>query len=133
MSTEVRKFKRFSYTTRLKLEALYNAGVPVKLIEKELGFHNSSIYRELRLGMYDHKNHDWTNTKKYSADLAERNSKFNTSARAKDLKIGNDYEFIKFIEDLIIKKKYSPEAALAFIRRNNKKEKSDCKKQVLIV
>lgn len=126
MSTEeVRKFKRFSYETRLKLEALYNAGVPVKTIEKELGFHNSSIYRELRLGTYDHKCHDWTYSKKYSADLADRNSRFNISARAKDLKVGNDYEFIKFVEDLIIKKRYSPEAALAYIRRNNVKFNTD--------
>ena len=102
-----RKFRRFSYDTRLKLEALYNAGVSVKQIEEELGFHNSSIYRELRLGMYDRKNMDWTYSRKYSADIAERKSKFNTAARAKDLKVGKDYSFIQFIEDLIISKKYS--------------------------
>ena len=120
-----RKFKRFSYEIRLKLEALYNAGVPVKQIVKELGYHNSSIYRELRLGMYEWKNHDWTYTKKYSADIAERKSRFNISARAKDLKVGKDYDFIQFIENLIITKKYSPEAALAFIRRNNIKFDTD--------
>lgn len=112
-----RTFRRFTYQTRLKLEALYNAGVPVKTIENELRFHNSSIYRELRLGMYDHKNSDWTYTKKYSATLAEQNSRFNISARTKDLKVGADLKWIRCIEDLILNHKYSPAAALAHIKR----------------
>ena len=118
-TTKKRTFRRFTYQTRLKLEALYNAGVPIKRIEDELHFHNSSIYRELRLGMYDHKNTDWTYTKKYSATLAEQKSHFNTAARAKDLKVGADMKFVRCIEELILKRKYSPAAALAYIKRHH--------------
>lgn len=125
MAVRRRTFQRFTYATRLKLEALYNAGVPIKMIENELHFHNSSIYRELRLGMYDHKNTDWTYTKKYSAMLAEQKSRFNTAARAKDLKVGADMAFVRCIEDLILKHKYSPAAALAYIKRNNLKFNTD--------
>lgn len=114
---EKRTFRRFSYQDRLKIEALYNARVPVKKIADEVGFHFTCVYKELKLGYYMHKNHDWTYTRKYSADLAQQHSDFNTAGRAKDLKVGNDYKFVRYVEDMIINHHYSPEAVLAEIRR----------------
>ena len=96
-----RTFRRFTYQDRLKIEALFNAKVPVVQIADQIGFSFSCVYKELKLGYYMHKNTDWTYTKRYSADLAQQRSKFNTAGRAKDLKIGNDYKFIKYVEDMI--------------------------------
>ena len=120
-----RTFRRFTYQDRLKIEALYNAHVPVKKIAVEIGFHFTCVYKELKLGYYMHKNHDWTYTKKYSADLAQQHSNFNTAGRAKDLKIGNDYKFVEYVEDMILNQKYSPEALLAEIKTKNLKFKTD--------
>ena len=120
-----RKYRRITYQDRLKIEALYNAKVPVTQIAAELGFHHSCIYRELKHGYYEHKNYDWTYTKKYSADRAQQATDFNIAGRAKDLKIGKDYEFLDFIEEMIIKKHYSPRAALAEIRRRKLKFDTD--------
>ena len=116
---EKRTFKRFTYETRLKLEALYNANVNVKEIANQLGFHFTCVYKEIKLGLYEHKNTDWTYTKRYSADIAHGKSRFNTAARAKDLKIGNDYEFVKFVEKMILEEHYSPEGVIAEIEKRN--------------
>ena len=116
-----RTFRRITYQDRLKIEALYNASMPVKKIAEEVGFHFTCIYKELKFGFYMHKNTDWTYTKRYSADLAQQHSDFNTAGRAKDLKIGNDYKFVKYVEDMILNKHYSPEAVLAEIRRKKLK------------
>lgn len=116
-----RKYKRITYQDRLKIEALFNASVSVVKIAEELGFHHSCVYRELKRGYYEYKNHDWTYTKKYSADRAQKVADFNLAGRAKDLKIGNDYEFLNYVEQMIIKKHYSPRAVLAEIQRRNLK------------
>ena len=118
---EKRTFRRFTYQDRLKIEALYNAKVPVKKIATQIGFHFTCVYKELKLGFYMHKNHDWTYTQKYSADLAQQRSNFNTAGRAKDLKIGNDYKFLEYVENMILNHKYSPEAVLAEIKRKKLK------------
>ena len=122
---ERRTFRRFTYQDRLKIEALYNAKVPVKKIASEIGFHFTCVYKELKLGYYMHKNSDWTYTKKYCADLAQKHSNFNIAGRAKDLKIGNDYKFVKYVEDMIINQHYSPEAVLAEIKNKKLKFKTD--------
>lgn len=121
----MRTFRRISYQDRLKIEALFNANVPVKKIAEEVGFHFTCIYKELKLGYYNHKNSDWTFSRRYSADLAQQHSDFNTAGRAKDLKIGNDYKFVEYVEDMILNKHYSPEAVLADIRRRKLKFKTD--------
>ena len=114
---EKRTLRRFTYQDRLKIEALFNTDTPVKIIAEQVGFHFTCVYKELKLGYYMHKNGDWTYTKKYSADLAQQHSDFNTAGRAKDLKIGNDYEFVRYVEDMILNHHYSPEAVVAEIRR----------------
>lgn len=111
-------YKRLTYTDRLKIEALYNANVPVKIICEQLHFNNSSIYREIKRGLYKHKNTDWTYTEKYSANKAQQVADYNRISQGRQLKIGNDYKFLHFVEDMIINKKYSPEATLGYIKEN---------------
>lgn len=111
-------FTRFSFMDRLKLEALYSANVPVREIAVQLHKHVSSIYRELQHGFYMHRNTDWTETKKYSADKGERFMKFNSTTKGRSMKVGNDFEFVRFVEEMI-RKGYSPYAILSEIRRKN--------------
>ena len=113
----MREYRRLTYNDRLKLEALYNAGMPVLKIAEELGFFYTGIYREIQCGKYQHKNSDWTYSTRYSADRAQQMANFRIAGRAKSLKIGNDYEFIKFAEKMILEYHYSPEAVLVEIER----------------
>ncbi len=119
MSTKhQRNYRRISESDRHKIEALYNKGVPVKEIAQILGFSKVSIYAELKRGTYSHRNHDWTETVKYSAYKAQRDADYNSTAKGAHLKIANDYEFAAFVENMILSG-YSPEATLEYIKNNN--------------
>lgn len=114
---KTRAYKRIKESDRHKIEALYNAKVPVWKIAEELGFSKVSIYAELKRGAYQHKNTDWTETTKYSAYKAQRNADYNATAKGAQLKIGNDYAFAQFVENMILAGD-SPEAVLGFIKDN---------------
>ncbi len=110
------RFSRFTATDRAKLEALHNAGIPIREIAKQLHKHISSIYRELKRGEYEHLNTDYTVSTRYSSDKAERRHSFYSAGMGRPLKLGNDYEFVRFVEKMV-KKGYSPYAILQEIRR----------------
>lgn len=110
-------YHRFTYTDRLKLEALYNAGIPTKVIAAQIHKHISSIYREIKRGLYDHLTTEYLFVKRYSAYKAQSLADYNSTAKGTDLKIGNDWEYLACIESLILQG-YSPAAALGHIRRS---------------
>ena len=72
-----------------------------------------------------HRNHDWTETRKYSARLGQDRADFERTTKGAQLKIGNDHEFIRVLEDLILNRKLSPAAALSTIKRENIKLKTE--------
>ena len=118
-----RAYKIFTKSKRDQLEALYNAKVSVKEIADILGYTLTSIYREIRRGLYEHRNTDWTTTMKYSADKAQLQAEINKTAKGAPLKIGNDHEFAKYFEEMILNG-YSPDAVLMEIKRQNKSFKT---------
>lgn len=118
-----RSYKTFDKRKRDKLEALYNAGIPVKRIAEELGYTHQAIYHELKRGYYMHRNYDWTETRKYSADKAQLSADINATAKGAPIKLGNDTEFAAYIEDMI-KKGYSPGAILLEIKEKGLKFKT---------
>lgn len=102
---------------RYKLEALYNdARLSVGKIAKILGFCRQTIYNEIKLGSYLHT-HDLYDETRYSACKAEQLHKYAQTAKGRPLKIGNDYAYAGYLENKIIKDKYSPAAALAAARK----------------
>lgn len=113
------RFKHMTKRTRDKIEVLYNSGIKVKEIAQILGYHLSALYYELKRGFYEHKNTDWTYTRKYSADKAQRNAEYQNTAKGAPLKIGNDYELVKYIERKILIERKSPEVILGEIKRDN--------------
>lgn len=108
----VRK-KQMGLYERMRLEVLYNAGIPVRQIAEKLGYHRSTIYKELKRGKCIHRNSDWTETEIYSYDLGQQKHDFLKHNKGKNEKIGKNIELIEFIEIMIADYKYSPEAALA--------------------
>ena len=109
--------KRITFTDRQKIETLYNLKVPVKVIADTLGFSFQAIYYELRKGFYMHTNTDLTETKKYSCDKAQMKTEYEQTSKGASLKLGNDYDFIQFVENKI-KEHYSPGAILGMIKRD---------------
>ena len=109
------EYRTFTKRKRDQLEALYNANVKVKEIARILGYTQTSIYRELQRGFYMHRNSDWTETRRYSADKAQLQANINMTAKGAPLKIRNDHKFAEFVESKILSG-YSPEAILSEIK-----------------
>ena len=129
----MRKFgsKNLTYTQRLQLETLYNAKVSKKEIAEQLGVSLRTIYRELERGKYEHitkQDHylvkgvlDYSCTKKeqrYSATISQERYDYLCTAKGRPLKIGNNYEYIRYIENAVKTKKQSACAILGQMNRN---------------
>lgn len=65
------KYRCLTKEDRIKIEMLLKAGMKVTKIAKELGFHFSSIYREIKKGLYTHRKSDYTNELRYSSDIGQ--------------------------------------------------------------
>ncbi len=118
--------KDLTLTQRRELETLLKAGLHKKQIAKQLGVCLATVYNEINRGKCIQKKIkrvDWFGDKQYkevitySADLAEYNYRLNQSAHGAPLKIGNDFELVREIENRVINDKISPCAALGEIKR----------------
>lgn len=54
--------------------------------------------------------------KTYCADVAQRVTEYNATNKGRDLKLGNDYDFVDYVVEKIRDEKYSPYAVLQKIR-----------------
>lgn len=120
--------KNLTYTQRLQLEAFLKAGLHKKVIAEKLGVCLSTVYNELKRGYYKRKEisyYDWFGDKhykfvdSYSPEIAEENYRVNLTTHGPSLKIGNDFEFVRYVEKRVLKDKLSPCAVLGEIKRNN--------------
>lgn len=132
-STERISGQQITANERHKIEALNKAKISIKEISVQIGVNYSTILRELRRGMTSQVkssvevlNNDGVFVKEksyckiYTADYGQFQHESNSSAKGKSIKLGKDYAFCKYIEDLIIKGKYSPAAALSQIKLDGK-------------
>lgn len=109
------KYRRLTNYDRLVIEAYYNAGYSQIEIAAVLGVHRSTICRELRKGMYEHLNTNYTTRKAYSSNLAQDYTDFQATSKGKELKIADDHDLASFLEEKIVHDKYSPDAVLHLI------------------
>lgn len=113
----MRHFKHLTKAGRLTLETMLKDGKSKKEIAERIGVHESTIYREIKRGQYEHRNSDWTTEMRYSPDIARQKYKENLKAKGPDLKIGKDQELADYIEKRIADDGYSPEAVLGEIKQ----------------
>lgn len=114
-----RQFKHLSKTQRNQLEMLLRANVSKKEIADYLGVNLSTIYREIKRGAYLHRNTDWTETVRYSADKADYKYREMLKEKGSQIKLGNDYEYAEYLERKIVEEKQSPKAVLGHIKKHN--------------
>ena len=110
-STKETKSKHLNYEKRIKIEALYKAGLKSEEIGRQIGCSGRTVRRELKKGMVELLNSDLTKRKEYSADIGEQKHRYAGTGKGPHLKIGNEYKLVEEIERLIIKEKMSPYAA----------------------
>lgn len=120
--------KNISFTQRLQLEAYLKAGLHKRDIADKLGVHISTVYNELKRGRFNYDKCyyvDWFGDKHYKRmvgydpKLAEQKYRFNLTSHGGTLKVANDYDFIRYVENRVLKDKISPCAVLGEIKRNN--------------
>lgn len=103
-------YRRMTYTDRLVIEKLYNAGNSYRAIARITGFHPSSIHREVQRGLYQHLNGDfYIFIARYSATIAQDDAAFQASAKGSSIKLGKRYDYAKTVADRI-KSGESPDA-----------------------
>ena len=117
-TSKSKKGQHLSYEERQKIEILLKAKHKPEEIGKLLGGRSKrTIQREIALGKVKLLNSDLTYRTEYSADAAQNKRDFNNTAKGPRLKLGANFKLIEFIENKIIKDKYSPAAALAEVRK----------------
>lgn len=111
------KFRHLQYSDRVSMETLLNRGFSKAGVARYLGVSRATVTREYKKGMYKHTTSELVEIEKYSADLAQSKTDYANTAKGRPLKIGNDMEFAKYIEDRIIKDGYSPAVALSMAKQ----------------
>lgn len=104
---------------RYMIEGLLQAKISVKDIATQLNKSVRTIYYEIQRGTVELLGPELAPYKKYCADVAQRKYDENKKEKGVQLKIGNDYEFVRYIEKKIGKEKYSPKAVLYAIQHEN--------------
>ena len=66
-----------------------------------------------------HRNSDLTEEERYNPDGAEERYRRLKREKGRGLKIGNDMQFVNFVENMILNHKYSPAAVLMKIEQEN--------------
>lgn len=114
-----------SFTQRLQLEAYLKAKVPIKEIAELLGIHKNSVYRERERGIYQKKVR-YRNARgkkvdryvqEYSAQVAQLHFELGQTNKGRPIKLGKDYEFVRYVEKRILIDKLSPLAIIGELRR----------------
>lgn len=113
-------FHHLTYKDRLHIEAYLKAKLTTKEIAELIGVHVSTVNREIQRGAYQHRNSDWTEETRYSPELAEENYRAHLRDKGQQRKLDLDREQRKDLEELILKKKCSPYAALQKIKKEGK-------------
>lgn len=124
---KIKGTKNLTHTQRLQLEQCLKAKLTRQAIADKLGIGIATVYRELQRGKYIHKAYIDTdcvgdkvyrNEVRYSAELAQHKYEINKTSHGPQLKIGNDFEFVRYVEKRVIKDRISPCAVCGEIKRN---------------
>lgn len=119
--------KDLSYTQRLQLEAYLKTGLHKKEIAKQLGVCLATVYNEIKRGECKQRKYSYTDyfgethyktVTAYSPNIAEDKYRMNLTTKGAPLKLGNDYDFVRYVEKRITKSRISPCAILGEIKRN---------------
>ena len=119
-TTKSRKGKHLNYKERIKIEALSKIGKKSEEIARQIGCSGRTVRRELAKGRTQLLNTDLTTRVEYSADIGQQKHDYAATGKGPRLKIGNDYELVAYIENLIINEKMSPYAAAEKCKREKR-------------
>lgn len=112
-NTKNNGYKHLNYTERRQIERWHNTeGKTDTEISDLLNRSTKTIKRELKRGMVENLTSELIIKHVYSADVSQNAYDYNMTAKGPELKIGNDIELLKQIEQKIVKEKMSPEVVV---------------------
>ena len=104
---------------RLKMEVLKDQGMSDAKIAEYIGCDRTTVWRERKRGEYLHRNTDYTETVRYSCDKGQQIHDYLAGGKGRPCKIGANIKLAELIENKIVENRYSPESALADIKKEN--------------
>lgn len=98
----MKKYRRLTWTDRLKIEALYNAGHTYRFISASLGFAVSSIHAEIQHGLYPHMGAELTRRPlHYSAQIAQDYADAQATSKGVEIKLGHNYAYAQTVAEFV--------------------------------
>lgn len=110
---------------RYEIETYIKVGLKPKQIAELTGKCIRTIYYEIKRGKCKQLTSELEEKEVYLADVSQQKYNENKTNKGANLKIGNDIKLCKFIEKKIKQDKYSPYAALQYIKNNNMEFKTN--------
>jgi len=120
--------KCLTWVQRLQIETLINAKHKVSEIAEMIGVNQSTIYRELKRGQctFRKTKYDiygdkigYTEYVTYSAEIAHQKYCLNLTAKGRNIKLGKDYEFVRYVENKVQNEHLTPHAIIGEINKKN--------------
>ena len=132
-TTKGEKGKHLTYIERGKIEILLRMNIKKRVIAKEIGISERTLYREIKRGMVkDLLKSDLTFYSEYSAECSQRKYNKKQKRKQSELKIGKNHKLVSYIENSIKKEKNSPYVALENAKKANI-EVMICEKPCIII
>lgn len=104
---------------RYEIEIYYKMGLKPKEIAEKVGKCVRTIYYELNRGKCKQIDTELREKVVYLADVSQRKYDEKKLNKGSILKVGNDIKFCQFVEHKIKNEKYSPYAAIQYIKNND--------------
>lgn len=101
---------------RYQIEILLKKKYSVREVAESIGHEYHTVLYEIKKGTVKQLDTHLAEHYVYKADYAQMMTEKNMSNRGRNLKIGNDYKLVGYIEDMVKNKKYSPDALLYYAR-----------------
>ena len=115
-TAKTRKYKHLTEKERYKIEILSKENLKPIEIAQRMGKGTRTIEREIAKGTARLLNYDLTYRTEYCADVGQRIYNENARNKGPGLKIGKDHGLVKYLEDKIVKEKYSPDAVIGELK-----------------
>ena len=112
-----KKYSHLTWDNRLQIERLLRLGYKPAQIAEIIGCCRATIYNEIKRATYIHCSGDfWKEEERYAPEQAQEKYEENMRKKGRTPKIVEDPALHAFLENKILNEKYSPQAALLYIR-----------------
>ena len=118
-TTKRRTFKHLNAYQHGQIEVMLRLGVPKVKIAKDLGIARSTLYAEIKRGTVTQKRPDWTYYEQYFAQSGQIRYERNRENSGKPSKFNAAQDFIRYVENAILKDKHSPDVICGRAKRMN--------------